>query len=306
MIALSHKSTHYATIALKVLVLGLTCWYLTYTITHLTDLSWQQFLQQWSGLSIESIGLVFLLALINWALEIKKWQLLARTIHPLNFLKAAKQTLVSFTLSITTPNRLGEYPAKALFFPKKNLKHVLWLNLTGNLAQMGVTLLFGLAGLWFWWSKFPLDGLAVGGIILASVIAMGLLLFYLQKLRRKNVHFFDKISPKIPATLGLATLKYVSFATAFLWLLTDLSTAEVSVEIIALLGCYYLFISLLPSWLVLDVIVKGGTAVWLFAWAGIDPLAVMCAVLIMWLFNYLLPALVGAGIFSKQSIGRYE
>ena len=40
----------------------------------------------------------------------------------INFFEAYEQCLASLTVSIITPNRIGEYGAKALFFEKENRK----------------------------------------------------------------------------------------------------------------------------------------------------------------------------------------
>lgn len=306
MIALSYKSTHYATIALKVLVLGITAWYLTHTLTNLTQLSWRQFSWQVSQLNPLVICAIGILSLLNWALEIKKWQTLSGQLVAMDYLKAGRQTLVSFTLSITTPNRLGEYPAKALFFPKIQLRQVLWLNLCGNMAQLLITLLFGLTGLALVMDKLSIDLPGVSLIILGLIAVGGLLIYLKRSNSLKHWAMPGLNGPRALRVLLLATLRYLSFATAFLLLLSELSGIPVTLELLALTGCYYLLVSMVPTWLVLDVVVKGGTAVWLFGLLGFPALSVMGAVLLMWLFNYLLPALIGAGLFAKQSIGRYD
>ena len=63
-------------------------------------------------------NIVFLLFLssFNWFLEILKWQKLASFCKKTNFKEAAIQSLASLTVSLITPNRIGEYGAKALYF----------------------------------------------------------------------------------------------------------------------------------------------------------------------------------------------
>ena len=306
MIALSYKSTHYATIALKVLVLGLTAWYLVYAFGQLSSISWQQFQIGLDKLSGLSLTLICMLSLLNWLLEFKKWKLLASILRPMNFWEAAKQSLISFSLSIATPNRLGEYPVKALFFPKASLKKVLWLNLGGNMAQLLVTLILGLGGLLYMGSVLPIDTLTVA--FLALLLTVGsLAAFYLLKAKSpQGTLLFKRYPLRAIQVLLLAVSRYSCFGLAFALLLGSLSGHPMSAELLALTTCYYLLISIVPTWLVLDVVVKGGTAVWLFSWIGLEPLAVMTAVLIMWLLNYLLPALAGAGLFGLQPIGRYD
>ena len=46
--------------------------------------------------------------------------------------------------------------------------------------------------------------------------------------------------------------------------------------------------------LVADVIVRGSVAVWLFSFIGLNELTVLSTVLVMWLLNFMLPALWGS------------
>ena len=85
----------------------------------------------------------------NWLLEIFKWKTLVFTEKRITFLEAYEQCLASLTVSIITPNRIGEYGAKAMFFEKEKRKKILALNLTGNLIQLSVTCVFGLLGILF-------------------------------------------------------------------------------------------------------------------------------------------------------------
>ena len=103
MIALSYKSTHYATIALKVLVLGLTAWYLGHTFGQMNTLSWASFSESWTKIGLLGLMAVGTLSALNWITEIRKWQLLASYVRATNYRRAAVQSLVSFCLSIATP-----------------------------------------------------------------------------------------------------------------------------------------------------------------------------------------------------------
>ena len=78
----------------------------------------------------------------NWILEIFKWKTLISIEKKVDFMSAYEQCLASLTVSIITPNRIGEYGAKALFFEKNKRKKVMLLNLIGNLNQLIATVFF--------------------------------------------------------------------------------------------------------------------------------------------------------------------
>jgi len=50
---------------------------------------------------------VFILMLMNWLIETRKWQLAIQKIQPINLAKAFKAILSGVSFSATTPNRMG-------------------------------------------------------------------------------------------------------------------------------------------------------------------------------------------------------
>jgi hypothetical protein len=84
---------------------------------------------------------------LNRLFEILKWKNLVSYLHPISLGEATKQVLAALTAGLFTPNGVGEYAGKALYFPKKETKRVLFLNLICNGIQMVLTTIFGLIGL---------------------------------------------------------------------------------------------------------------------------------------------------------------
>ena len=67
----------------------------------------------------------------------------------ISFSTAVEQSLGSLTASIFTPNRVGEYAAKCLYYSKEKTKKIIFLNFLGNSTQMIVTIFFGMIGVLF-------------------------------------------------------------------------------------------------------------------------------------------------------------
>ena len=88
--------------------------------------------------------LLLALTILNWFFEIIKWKTLVTSIKKISLTQAAKQSLGSLTASLFTPNRIGEYGAKAFYFYKNERTKVLLLNLISNSTQMLVTLVFSI------------------------------------------------------------------------------------------------------------------------------------------------------------------
>src|SRR5574343_637340 len=97
--------------------------------------------------SITTIIFILLFSVANRYFEILKWQNLVDFIKPISVGEASKQVLGALTLGIFTPNGLGEYAGKAMFFKKEQTKKVVFLNLICNGIQMILTIIFGTIGL---------------------------------------------------------------------------------------------------------------------------------------------------------------
>src|SRR5690606_15596062 len=150
--AAPHKTKQYLLALAKVLVLALTFWYVFHRLQNNPDIDFSAFVMNIfsKGTSAGYFLLLFVvLATVNWTFEVLKWQSLASTIEKMDFKTALKQSLTSLTVSLATPNRIGEYGAKALFFEKDNRKKVLLLTFYSNAAQLITTVVFGLVGLFY-------------------------------------------------------------------------------------------------------------------------------------------------------------
>ena len=96
--------------------------------------------------TLKNCSILIIFTTFNWFFEISKWHLLISFINKYSFKKALIQSLASLTTSLITPNRIGEYGAKALCFEKKQRNQVLGLNLVGNFYQLLMTFIFGIIG----------------------------------------------------------------------------------------------------------------------------------------------------------------
>jgi hypothetical protein len=56
----------------------------------------------------------------------------------------------------------------------------------------------------------------------------------------------------------------------------------------------YFLVSVIPTFFIFDVVIRGGVAVWLFSFLGVPELVILSTVLAMWLLNFVLPALFGS------------
>ena len=147
--SLSYKTKQFFSLIIKLsIVIG--CGYFIYLkLIENKQLKFTVFYQNLIENNVFTLknGIILLVfTFFNWFFEISKWHSLISSISNCSFKKATIQSLASLTTSLITPNRIGEYGAKALYFEKNKRTKILGLNLVGNFYQMLMTLIFGVIG----------------------------------------------------------------------------------------------------------------------------------------------------------------
>lgn len=269
----------------------------------------------WSSiLNYKTLLVLLILTSINWLLEVKKWKVLISSFQKIDFKTAFSQVFSAHAISILTPNRLGEYGAKSLFFQKSYWKHIVFLNLLGNSAQLLSTLLFGLIGVYFFfyrgfyvaWYNWKYALLLFFALFLGGIIAWRFSIFQTYFFRLKKAFLQVKSVVKIKI-MTLSTMRYLVFSHQFFFLLYVLEVGEISyLPILSGIFLVYLIASFLPSIFLLDAVVKGGVGIFIFSFYGIAEAKVVLITLLMWLLNFGLPAVLGSVFIANSKLYHYK
>ncbi len=307
MIAISHKAKQYLLATVKVLVIAITFGYIFYKISYNPTLSFAEF-KRIIFTKLDTSGFLFLvfllLAAANWFFEILKWKTLVSFIEKISFSDAMKQSLASLTVSLATPNRIGEYGAKALFFTPSKRKKILLLNFFSSSSQMFVTTFFGVIGLLFFLQNFnvaySVETLCYFGIGVILLLGIGYYFKERELLLKgftisKAITFFKQIPFRSKFNVLLfSTFRYIIFSGMFFGLLLFFGAEITLLNAISLIFTMYFLVSVIPTFFIFDVVIRGGVAVWLFTFLGVPELIVLSTVLTMWLLNFVLPSLLGS------------
>ena len=263
------------------------------------------FLKESGVFSIRTIVFLVFLSILNWFLEILKWKILVGAITKINLKSAAEQSLGSLTTSLFTPNRIGEYAAKLVYFPKKNRKQIVALNFLGNMMQMSVTSFFGILALLGFQNQYQTKILSQNTIAFGLVILI-VLSFIIFRLRNRQFkikdmsfstlkRFFRKI-PQLIYSKGvlLSMARYLVFSFQFYLLLVILNVGLSYLDSMIIISSMYFLASIIPSIFIFDVVIKGGVATYLFAIAGVSTLSILSIISLMWLLNFAFPAIIGS------------
>ena len=263
------------------------------------------FLSKKDIFSLKNILFLIFLTFFNWFFEIIKWQILVSPIKKISFKNALEQSLGSLTASLFTPNRIGEYGAKAIYYASNYRKRIVLINLLGNMLQMCITIVFGIIGFCFFVTKYQVH---IDYYEFAPYLLMGLLIivlivfgvkkttftikgFSLKKIKHAILEFPKKT---IAFALLLSMLRYMVFSFQFYFLL-QLFGIEISYfNAMIVITSMYLLASVIPSIFIFDVIIKGSVAIYLFGMIGINEITILSTITIMWLLNFVLPGIFGS------------
>lgn len=293
MIAIPHKAKQFLLVLVKVLIVGLAFLYIYQHLQSDKAISLKSIIQY---LSIKEILILLSFTGANWFFEVLKWQNLVNSFKKISFFEATQQTFGSLTASIFTPNRIGEYGAKMLYFKKENAKRIVLLNFVHNSSQMLATTLFGVIGvLASGFEVLNLFLLVAGFTIIVLIVIffrkIEIYGFSIQKIIDK-IRKLDRII--LIKTFSFSMFRYLIFSTQFLVLLLFF---EVDIEIsiaLATIFTVYLLASILPSIHLMDVAIKGSVALFLFSKLGIEDWKILTVTSLMWLFNLVLPVILGS------------
>lgn len=228
----------------------------------------------------------------NWSLEVFKWKTLVSSIKTISYNTALSQSLAAHTTAIITPNKIGEYGAKASFFKKELRKKILGLTFIGNGYQMLITSLFGIIGITLFDSKL----FNINGILLISIfILLGVsAIYYLHK--TKNIFkYFNSISKSIHINVfSLCLLRYLVFSFQYIFILKIFGVYNSYTTLVPLIWLIYFISSCIPSFALFDFAIKGSVAIFIFTPFNISTEIILATAFLMWLFNYAIPAIIGA------------
>lgn len=239
----------------------------------------------------------------NWFFEVNKWHSLISSISNYSFKKASIQSLASLTTSLITPNRIGEYGAKALYFEKKQRNQILGLNLVGHFYQLLMTLVFGIIGFSYFvfQHKIEIDFQQVFKVLLLGFFVI-IALFFATKYFNYTNSFFEKARTfinKITLRLNLKVclfsfFRFVIFSHQFYFLLLIFKIDISYFDAISAITSVYLIASIIPMLSLFDFVLKGTVAIWIFSFYNVQPLTILSITSIMWILNFVLPAIIGS------------
>ena len=271
---------------------------------------------------------VIVLMLVNWGIEARKWQLLVRRVQNLSFIKALKSVFAGCSVTMLTPNRVGEYGGRILYVAEGNRIKAISLTIVGSISQLLITRIVGCLGLLYF--KYvhqnnvnilsAIPSLWSNGLIFLSVGVTALLfMFYLRigwlvRVMEK-VPAFQKVTKHIAVLdefgdrqllhiLSLSFLRYMVFVLQYVILLQVMHVDIGGWICFWLMTVFYLVMAIAPTFGFIELPVRAKASWELFKLYTTNELGVGASALGIWLINLVVPAIIGSLLILSIKIVR--
>ena len=296
MISIPHKAKQFLVLLVKLLIVGSAFYFIYSQLVNNDELDWEKFIILFQkNQSVAGISFILLLSVLNRFFEILKWQNLVSYLHKINLPESTQQVLGALTAGLFTPNGVGEYAGKALFFEKAKAKKIVFLNLICNGIQMILSVILGTIGFWVLGYRLWVLG------ILLSALSFWLLAFGLKKFAingysiEKLIHKINEIPKSIhQKNIFLAVCRYLIFSHQYYFLFLAFDVDLPYLTMMATIASVYFLASSLPTFQFLDFAIKGSVAVYFFGILGVNEWIVVFISTLMWFLNVVLPVIIGS------------
>jgi hypothetical protein len=302
MISIPHKTKQFLVLLIKLSIVGGAFYFIYNQLANNDKLDWAQFLVLFKkNQSVAGIGFILVLSVVNRYLEILKWQNLVSYLKPISVSEATKQVLAALTAGIFTPNGVGDYAGKAMFFDKSESKQVVFLNLICNGIQMLLTVIIGIVGLLYFNAQYHVITTKAVAILFGILILTFIVLFSIKKITIKGysieklIHKINEIPTRIhQKNIFLGIFRYLVFSHQYYFLFLAFDVDLPYLTMMAAVTSVYFLASSLPTLQLLDFAVKGSVAIYLFGILGINEWIAVFISTLMWFLNVVLPVVIGS------------
>ncbi len=247
------------------------------------------------------------------------------TLQPVSFLTAYKSVLCGVTVSLNTPNRIGEYGGRIIYVEEGNRLKAVSLSIAGSMSQLIITLILGAGGLFFvlwllpdfngvifhlnaFWIKVLMYINAVGlTLLLLLYFRLGWIVRMIEKLPGTGrfasyISVLDKFDAKILLRLlSLSASRYIVFVIQYIFMMQLLDVEAGWWQSFWILTVLFWVLAIIPSFAIAEIGIRGKFGIALIGLFSSNTTGIVAVMLSMWIFNLFIPAVTGGFlILSKK------
>lgn len=261
---------------------------------------------------------LFVLMLLNWGIEARKWQILVAPVQNVNYFTAFKAVLSGLALSLFLPNGIGDYFGRIVFMKEGNRLRSISLTIVGSMSQLIVTIIGGFIGLLYlrnesWKNVEALQGISEFWVnIIISMIAMGIVLMlfvyfklswltvlvekipFVQKYKWLIEHLEAFHWKELTRILFLSFIRYLVFIVQYIIALHIFGVALSMMDAAFTTSVLFLVIAVLPTIPFADIGIRSEAGRQLFGILSTNTLGIIVTTAGIWIINLIIPAVAGS------------
>lgn len=317
-------NNRFINILIKLLITGVLIWVLYQQIFQKRDIQalWDVFLKTLRNQSPHFLIISIVLMPVNWIFENFKWRVLIKDIEVISFWKSLKAILAGITLSLFTPNRIGEYGGRVLFVKAENNWKTVVATLVGSYSQLLAILSFGVTGFAvFMGQYFDVEIIVQRTVVILSIALVVLMFFCFYNINliiplARNIRFlhrFKKINKNISVlknynrevlhkALSFAFLRYIIYSIQYYCMLLYFGIDVGILEGFCGIATIFLFQTSIPLPPLMGLVARGSIAI--FIWENFTNLEIniLAATFFLWILNLVIPAILGLVFIGNVNI----
>lgn len=252
--------------------------------------------------------LAFLLMPVNWFLESFKWKKLVQVVQqPFILLDAVRAVLIGVFFGFITPNRVGEFGGRLFKIAKGNKVNALNLSLVGGFAQFVITFLVGITcSFWLLLAYFDLN-ILFGNLLLLFIYLSTFIIYFnfkgiikrllsfkkFQKFSDQYVFNFNLSQVFLLEILLLTFVRYAVYVFQYVLILYCLGAELNFLFLFKTISIMLLIQTIIPSFALIDIGIRGNVLLFLLSDYIDNQLIIVVSVLLVWILNLVLPAIIG-------------
>jgi Lysylphosphatidylglycerol synthase TM region len=292
------------------------CWSLYYKIVEQQNLD-QSIAQIKGSFATISFWLALVLVVINWGIEAVKWQIQLKPLEQISFKTAFKSVLAGCSITMITPNRVGEYGGRIFYVKEENRIDAIPLTILGSMSQLFVTLVIGAASLismlYFSNNIFALNSLpsytaavmlyvSIAGacFLLLAYLRVSLIVKFLSKFTFLEkvvshivlLHTFSR--KQLLRILFLSFLRYSIFILQYILLLQAMQVQIDFVTSYKLIAIFYLIMAMAPTIGFTELPIRAAASVEVLQLYSTNIVGIQAAASAIFFINLVLPAIIGS------------
>lgn len=270
------------------------------------------------------ISWIVLLMIVNWGIEALKWQYLIAKIERVSYLNSFEAVLSGVSVSVFTPNRVGEWFGRVFILEKANPWKGVFITMIGSFSQLLITLVIGAISLLFYIQiyltneEYYTPYLYYGIVFLVLIIVVTLILIFLNitalpgfisrilKNRFAKINeYFSVITEysvfELSTVIILSFLRYCIFSLQF-YLFLMLFSIEIPLPHgLMIISLVFFIMTAIPTVTLTELGIRGAVAVYFISmyfktfgvYTELIKFGIFSSSFSLWIINLAIPALLG-------------